>query len=173
MPTHPTSNAPQAQPLPATAIIAALWRRFAAMAYDGLTLLGISMAYGALVTLLGVAIYGAPSESSPNTHYQSMFQTGGTSELVMLGWVTCMVGFYVFFWQRSGQTLGMRAWRLKVVDEHNPLQRLSWVRCTQRAAWGFLSLALAGAGYWYLWFNRRQQCLHDQLTQTCVVVIPK
>lgn len=147
---------------------APLWRRFAALVYDSLILLAISMAYGALVTLTGVLNGQAQTEK-----YQPMFHTGGTAELVLIGWILCLVFFYVGFWHRSGQTLGMRAWRLKLIDAHNSDTKVSIARCLQRAAWGVTSLAFLGLGYGYRFISPTKQCLHDKLTHTQVIVLPK
>ncbi|MDZ7923233.1 MAG: RDD family protein [Marinagarivorans sp.] len=147
---------------------APLWRRFAALVYDSLILLAISMAYGALVTLTGALNGQAQSEK-----YQPMFHAGGIAELVLIGWISCLVFFYVGFWHRSGQTLGMRAWRLKLIDAHNSDTKVSISRCLQRAAWGVPSLVFLGLGYGYRFISPTKQCLHDQLTRTQVIVIPK
>lgn len=149
---------------------APLWRRFAALGYDSLILLAISMAYGGLVTGLG-AFAGNASGAGPD--YQPMFKTGGAGELVLLGWIISLASFYIGFWYRSGQTVGMRAWRLSLVDINNPNQHPSFVRCCQRAAWGILSFSFAGIGYWYRFANKDGQCLHDKLTHSAVVVLPK
>lgn len=148
---------------------APLWRRFAALIYDSLILLAISMAYGALATGIG-AMLGLGSKSSEQ--YQPMFATGGMGELVMLGWILSLSCFYVWFWHRSGQTVGMRAWRLCLVDTHSNTPP-SLIKCSQRAAWGLLSLLAAGAGYWYRFLSPTGQCLHDKLTATQVLVLPK
>jgi uncharacterized RDD family membrane protein YckC len=148
--------------------IAPLWRRFAAMLYDSLILLAISMAYGAGITLLGIGLGNKPSRD-----YQPMFQTGGAGELILLGWLVCLVGFYIGFWYRSGQTVGMRTWRLRLVDQNNPNQPPSFVRCCQRAALGLLSFWLFGLGYWYRYIDKDGHCLHDKLTKSAVVVLPK
>ncbi len=160
-PATPTSNAQQQNSAP-------LWRRLAALVYDSLILLAISMAYGALVTLTG-ALGGQTQEAK----YQPMFHAGGSAELVLIGWILCLVFFYVGFWQRSGQTLGMRAWRLKLVDAHDNNAKISMSRCLQRAAWGAPSVIFFGLGYWYRFISPTRQCLHDKLTRTQVIVIPK
>ena len=95
--------------------IAPLWRRFAAMFYDSLILLAISMAYGAVVTALG-AILLPPAEQD----YQPMFEAGTLKELVTLGWLCTLVLFFSFFWHKSGQTVGMKAWRIQIVDVDHP-----------------------------------------------------
>lgn len=157
-------------PQPITLPIGApLWRRFAALIYDSLILLAISMAYGALATIIGATL----GLGSPNAEqYQPMFSTGGIGELVLLGWILTLASFYIGFWQRSGQTVGMRAWRLCLIDLDTN-KPPSLIRCSQRAAWGMLSLLLAGIGYWYQFFSPKGQCLHDKLTSTTVIVLPK
>ena len=162
-----STHSPATSAAPLQVETAPLWRRFAAMGYDSLILLAISMAYGALVTAIGAQL----SETSED--FQPMFATGGSGELVTLGWLLTLAGFYIVFWRRSGQTVGMKAWRLQLVQADNPSCQPSLLRCSQRAAWGLLSLVMLGAGYWYRWFNASGQCLHDKLTHTQVIVLPK
>lgn len=151
---------------------APLWRRFAAMVYDVFLLGAISMAYGAIVTAIG-AIFGTKQTQD----YEPMFATGGLGELVLLGWVLSLATFYVLSWHYRGQTVGMKAWRLQVVDdaaqEAPPFKHPSMVRAAQRSAWGLLSFTLLGAGYWYRFFDRENRCLHDMLSNTRVIVLPK
>src|SRR5690606_10904206 len=90
---------------------AGVFRRFAAMTYDSLLLMAISIGYYALAVLLNVLIQGAPPEGQK-------VQWGYWNWLVFCGWIIVLVYFFCFFWRKSGQTLGMRAWRMKVVD-HN------------------------------------------------------
>lgn len=147
---------------------APLWRRFAALFYDSLILLALSMAYGALITAIGAQIMPLSPQD-----YQPMFTAGGSGELILLGWILCLAAFYIIFWRRSGQTIGMKAWRLQLVNAAQPSQPPSWTRCSQRAAWGLFCLIFAGIGYWYRFINPTGQCLHDKLTQTQVIVLPR
>lgn len=142
---------------------APLWRRFAALSYDGLLLLALSLGYGGMVTLLGVLVSEQIAED-----YQPMF----TGFWFPAGWVLTLVMFYCWFWRRSGQTLGMRTWRIQVVAPANSDQSPRWSQCFQRAFWGFLALLLGGAGYWYRFFDKDGDCLHDRLSRTRVVVLP-
>lgn len=140
-------------------------RRFAAMVYDSLLLVAVGIAYGALVTALNVLIQGAPQE-------REAIEWGPWQPLVFLGLIATLVGFYYFFWGRSGQTLGMRAWRLKLVDDQthslaSPKQRLG------RALLAPLSMAVFGLGYFWAWFDPQGHTLHGRLTATRVLVLPK
>lgn len=69
--------------------------------------------------------------------------------------------FYIGFWIRGGQTLGMRAWRIKVVN--NDAKFLGWKQCVLRFVLGVLSF---GVTYFYMLFNKRGDALHDMLSRT-------
>ncbi len=82
-----------------------------------------------------------------------------------------IAGFYLFFWRKSGQTLGMQAWRLKLVaaDGGKP----GWGACLLRCLVAPFSLALAGIGYWLAWFHPQRLTLHDRLSHSRVILMPK
>lgn len=148
---------------------APLWRRFAALVYDIFLLGAISMAYGAIVTAIGAA-FGAGQTQD----YSPMFKAGGVGELVLLGWVLTLAAFYVLSWHFRGQTVGMKAWRLQVIDAASTdTQHPSLIRAAQRSAWGLLSFAMLGVGYWYRFIDSEKRCLHDKLSRTQVIVLPK
>lgn len=151
---------PQKTPRPA-----GLLRRFAAMVYDSLLLMAIGLAYGAVITLLNVLIQGTPAQGEA-------IQWGHWRFPLFIGLLSVWVGFFYYFWGRSGQTLGMRAWRLKLVDETSgqlasPQQRLA------RGLVAPLSLLLAGLGYFWLWVDPGRHTAHGRLTGTRVWLMPK
>ena len=80
-----------------------------------------------------------------------------------VGWL-----FFDWFWRHGGQTLGMRAWRLKLVDDGDvPLTRArTFVRYT-------LGCVLFGVTYVSVPFDERRRAMHDRLTRTRVVRAPK
>ncbi len=94
--------------------------------------------------------------------------SGSGVQLVLVGeWL----GFYLFFWRRQGQTLGMAAWRITLVDEQG--QPPSLQQCLIRALTAPLSMACLGIGYLWFYFSDSQQTWHDRLSHTMVVHIPK
>ena len=141
---------------------APLWRRFAALLYDSFILLAISMLYGALVTLIYVMTTGNTSDN-----YQPMMD----GWWFQLGWVLSLVSFYLFFWYRGGQTVGMRAWRLRLVSANQA--PLSAKQCLLRAALAPFCLAACGLGYFWAWIDQQSDCLHDKLSHTRVLLLPK
>lgn len=158
-PNDPTSLSPAPAP-------AGLFRRLAAMVYDSLLLMAIGLAYGALVTGLNVLAQGAPPEGEA-------IQWGVWRLPVFIGLLTVLMGFFYFFWGRSGQTLGMRAWRLKLVDAREPTTMASPKQRLGRVLLAPLSLALFGLGYLWRWLDPERHTLHGRLTQTRILLMPK
>jgi len=85
--------------------------------------------------------------------------------------VGIVVAFFGWFWTRRGQTLGMTAWRLKVVREDGAL--LTWADSIKRLAAACVSLFAFGLGYFWIWIDRDRLAWHDRWTRTRVVMVPK
>jgi len=92
------------------------------------------------------------------------------SALAWLLWITCwcVTGAYaVGSWRRGGQTLGMRPWRLYVLDARGgsaPARALF-----VRYAVGTLSLVAGGLGFWWAWFDRDRLTWHDRASGTRII----
>lgn len=70
---------------------------------------------------------------------------------------------------RTGQTWGMKALRLRVVDGKTG-GSITRGRAWGRAAFGsFLSAQLLGFGYWWAFFDDRNRTLHDLVCTTVVI----
>ena len=90
--------------------------------------------------------------------------------LTFTGWLASLMGYYYICWRKQGQTLGMKAWRLKLQQASGHLA--SPQQCILRVILAPLSLVCLGIGYlWCLLPNKG--CLHDLLSQTEVVVLNK
>lgn len=93
----------------------------------------------------------------------------GLLEFVVLWAIT---GAYATVsWHRGGQTLGMRPWRLRVVDIDGGQPR--WPCLWLRYAIGTLSLLLAGLGFWWAWLDRSRVTWHDRYSGTRMVRVNK
>lgn len=134
---------------------APLWRRLVAATYDVLLLAGIWLA----------AIFSA----------WLIAQLFGTSVLppafVRAYLFLLTFGFFGWFWTHEGQTLGMRAWRLRVrrVDG-GPL---NWSTAMLRFAVALLSWSVGGLGMIWCLLDAQRRSWHDIATQTEVIVLPK
>jgi uncharacterized RDD family membrane protein YckC len=85
-------------------------------------------------------------------------------ELCLLG---IALGFFAGFWTRGGQTLGMRAWRVRVVtDGGGPLGP---ARAALRFAAGVAAFVPAGLGFWWGLLDRDRRGWQDRWTRTRVV----
>lgn len=78
--------------------------------------------------------------------------------------------FFAGFWRHGGQTLGMRAWRIRVVADGG--ERLDWPRALARFAAALVAVLPAGLGLWWSAFDARGRGWHDRWTQTRVVRTP-
>lgn len=145
---------------------AGLGRRLMALLYDGLLLIAIwFLVAGAWVLLYPLTDFpveqiNGVTRADPRMLHGVLFPL-----LIVTTW-----GFYAWFWLHGGQTLGMRAWRLLSRDYRR--RSMSLWQTVVRFLGGFISWATLGAG-WLLVLLPPNQTLHDRLSATETVVVPK
>jgi len=129
-------------------------RRFAALIYDGFLLAAVLM----IITFVPVMI----------TDQAVLPETFGPWVYVYRGvLVAAIAGYYILNWTRSGQTLGMKAWRLRTVtDRGDPL---GFRAALLRFVWGVVAWAPAALGVLWLYLDPDHLALHDRLSRTRVV----
>ncbi len=129
---------------------AGLMRRFAALLYDGLLLAGVWFfaTFVALIVRHGAAI--APASLWFDAY---LFAVGGL--------------FFGGFWTHGGQTLGMRAWRIRV-QQHDGAP-LTWLIALRRYGLAWVSLLLLGGGFFWLLVDKNRLTLHDRWSGTEVI----
>lgn len=141
-------------PAPAISTPAHLGWRLLAMLYDSLPLAALWIAVGALSLLLHAGV--------PVVPWSLLFW------LQVLALWTVSGVYLVMSWQRGGQTLGMRPWRLRLfASDKRPLTigRL-WLR------YGLATLSLVtGVGMLWSLFDRQRRCWHDIGARTHVLRI--
>ncbi|MGQ0798530.1 MAG: RDD family protein [Pseudomarimonas sp.] len=134
-------------PLPTSAgatLPAHLGWRLLAMLYDSLPLAALWIAVSALSLLLHAGVPIAP--------WSLLFWLQ-----VLALWIVS--GLYlVISWQRGGQTLGMRPWRLRLCSGDQQPLRLG--RLWLRYVLATISLA-TGIGLLWSLFDRQRRCWHD------------
>jgi uncharacterized RDD family membrane protein YckC len=150
---------PDADPATGSPTPAGLLRRLGAMLYDALLVLALLM----VVTALLLPLTGGEAIA---LHRHPVLEYA--YRLVLLAVV---VGFNGLFWTRSGQTLGMASWRLRVEREDGRL--LGWRDVLRRLAWAVVSLLPLGLGYLWVLFDPQSRAWHDRLSRTRVIVLPK
>lgn len=131
---------------------AALGRRYLSLFYEALLL--------AAVVWAAAFLYSAVEQSFKLVHVRPLFQV----------YLASVVGIYfVTQWVRGGQTLAMKAWRLRV--ERHDGKALIPAQAVARYA-----IALTGTlalGLTFLWplVDRDRAFLHDRLARTRIVRI--
>jgi uncharacterized RDD family membrane protein YckC len=132
---------------------AGLFRRLMAMFYDSLLLISALLVTTVLVM---IATRGAPLYHNP--FYQTLL------------FLICFA-FHGGFWMHGGQTLGMRAWRLRVQDRHGGPITI-W-QALLRFMVAIPSLAAGGIGLLWMLVDRKHLTLYDRASESTVVLLPK
>jgi uncharacterized RDD family membrane protein YckC len=135
-----------------------LLRRLAAIIYDTLLVLPLIMATVALAMGLRALLGAAADSLLPPIIVQTLT-------------IFCCIGFFAVFWLKSGQTLGMQAWRIKLVPL--PGNELTFGRVVTRCGSALFSAAFFGLGYLWCLVDKRKRCWHDYLSGTELVLLPK
>jgi uncharacterized RDD family membrane protein YckC len=78
-----------------------------------------------------------------------------------------LFAYFSIFWMRSGQTLAMKTWRIRLVDRDGKLIGLK--QALLRFVLAFLGLGLFGLSIVWAGFDRDRQFLHDRLAGTRLV----
>jgi uncharacterized RDD family membrane protein YckC len=144
---------------PAPPIAAPLWRRLAALGYDLMPLLALWMLTAGLVLL---AFRGEVDVAHQPPLYHLCLQAA---------LLAVTATYFVVSWTRGGQTIGMRAWRIRVADAqgHSPRLRQALLRFVVALP----AAALAGAGFIWCLFDRDRRAWHDLAAGTRLVGVPK
>ena len=128
------------------------FRRLLALFYDLLLIAGILLSF----TLLIVIINGGAISSF----------LGGN--LILLSYFLISFIFYVYFWRfNDGQTLGMQAWKIKLVADDN--QAISIKSMLQRLVLGLLFGSIAGLNFFVILFRSDKKSLNDIFSKTRIV----
>jgi uncharacterized RDD family membrane protein YckC len=146
-----------------------LLRRLGALCYDGLLLLGL--------------LFFATAVLLPFRGGQA-FRSGDWGYDIYL--IAVVFLFFGWFWTRDGQTLGMRAWKIRLTAAKGG--PVTW----RQSAWRFLpallslglfylgaglwpkagnwaalsSFGLLGLGFCWAWVDREKRCWHDLIAHT-------
>ncbi|PID46766.1 MAG: hypothetical protein CSB47_02270 [Proteobacteria bacterium] len=75
--------------------------------------------------------------------------------------------FYGWFWTHGGQTLGMRAWKLKLLAEDGG--RISWLQAFFRFCYALLSWLPLGLGFLWVLIDKNNKAWHDKTSHTFIV----
>ena len=132
---------------------AGMLSRLLAMFYDSLLLFSVLLIATALALMF--------TRGTLNYH-NPFFRTGL--------FLTCF-SFYSWFWLHGGQTLGMRAWRLRVQRING--QPITIWQALLRFLVAIPALACAGLGFFWMLVDRDKMTLYDRFSESVVVRLPR
>lgn len=144
------------------------FRRLGALLYDALIVFAWLWAVTAVYMYLRSLGFDSDDAYKQWVEANKQSEDWGLSITLLLS----LLLFYVFFWMRGGQTLGMQAWRIKVVpsEEAGPP---FLTRCIARFFLACLSWACFGLGFAWALFDPNKQTAHDRLSKTKTILLPK
>ena len=136
-----------------------VWRHMLALLYDTFLIIPLIMAANALLMALYVNLF-----MNFDTTQEIRLPAGAVQVVVIL----CIALFYWIFWRRGGQTLGMQAWRIKLVS--NEGAQLTTPQIALRLVGALLSGLILGILWKYL--DRDGYYWHDRLSKTHLILLP-
>ena len=137
-------------------IDAGFFKRVFSLIYDSLAIIGIILSLSLLLVLL-------------NGGYAEENSIAGLIQLLII----TLSGpcFYTYFWiANKGQTLGMQAWKIKLISQKKDL---SVALCLLRCFVSIISFLILGMGYFLILIHKENKSLSDLLTDTQIIDIKK
>ncbi len=148
-----------------TYAVAGFLPRIAAIIYDTVVIAAVLLLAGAIALLItyGLSLAGYVDQQAFQTDAGLILSQSIVFQIYI--WAV-YIGFYVYFWTKGGQTLGMRAWRLRVQNHDN-------TDITATQALIRLSTAAFGLGNILVLFSRDNNAFQDLWAKTQVVRLTK
>lgn len=148
---------------------AGFFRRLAAMLYDVLVAVAVGMC--AAMTMLVAMLLLVENNILSNQgyeHFSDLIQHSISYQLTLQVWVALwVVGFFLWFWRNGGQTIGMRAWRLRLFSTND--KPFGYGRAFLR-----LLCSLGGLGTLLVLFDfKSKQSLQDRIAKTEILMLSK
>lgn len=81
------------------------------------------------------------------------------------------MAFFGWFWTHGGQTLGMRAWKIRAVGIAG--QPLNWRQALIRSFVAMLGAAVFGLGFLWMLVDSRRRCWQDIASDSQVIFLGK
>ncbi len=135
-------------------------RRLAAILYDSVLIFALLLFASAIITLPVAFLVGEVAAEQL-----------ATNPLFRLWLSLIPLFFYLWFWTHGGETLGMRAWRLRIIRENGSALRLK--DALIRLLVASFSTLLLGSGFLWMLIDRDSLTWHDRISKTQLILITK
>ncbi len=140
-----------------------LARHLLAIIYDSILLIPVLMITG-LITLGFSAVMIGDSPEGNLALYPPIF----VRQLVI---VVTIFSFFSWFWIKNGQTLGMQAWRIKLISTNGG--KINPTQIAIRLMVALFSAGCFGLGYLWVLFEAKNRSWHDIVSRTRLVLLSK
>ena len=148
-------------PDPTTVHRPGLGRYLACLAYESLLVL----AWLFILGVLFLALKTAWTHVAPGGTLQ--VPSGAERLLLQLWYFGGLTAYFVFFWVRSGQTLAMKTWKIRLVSlDGGPVRPLQALARVLVAA---MAIPLLGLAWLWAFGSPSRLWLHDQLSKTWLI----
>lgn len=126
------------------------FRRLAAIFYDSILLLALLFAATALLLP-----FNSGSAFTPNQTFYLFY-------LIIVSFL-----FFGWFWTHGGQTLGLQAWKIKVIAENG--QEIGWKFALLRFLCAIFSWMACGLGFFWILIDKENRSWHDRLSKSRLI----
>lgn len=144
-------------------------RRLAAIIYDALVAVAVGMCAGLVFMVVSMILFQQGwIDPQGHEHFMDFFQRSLLFTTLSQIWVALWVsGFFLWFWKNGGQTIGMRAWRLRLFSTSD--EPMGYARAVLRLVFSFL-----GVGTILVLFDPKNKLsLQDRVAKTEVLILTK
>jgi len=135
-------NINEKAPPPHTNSYCPLLRRLLIMLYDGVILFGLLIVASAIALPIG---------SVEKVAFEDFWFT--------LWLILVCFAYLGGCWRYGGMTVGMRAWKVKLVSENGDV--ITWSRCLLRFMTALASAGAFGVGFLWVLVDRKKRSWHD------------
>jgi len=181
-------------------IPATIYRRIFALIYDGLLTFAVMMLASMIPTIMTTnyiehekqSTYScllpsflempSPTKHAPgnvrnalcmSSHFSLQLSTTlNTRNPFFVTYIFTIFFLYTaWFWTQGGQTLGMRAWKIRLETLNG--DHVTWLQAFIRWLLSLVSFILFGAGFIWMLFDRKKRTFYDLLCKTQIINVEK
>jgi len=143
-----------------------LMKRLLAIIYDLFLLIAICFMVASLVSIITTYLLNDLNAITKEHPYYLLNQVIMLSTIFITGF-----SFYVWFWAKGGQTLGMKTWMLRLVSDNG--NNITRKQAAIRALTAVLSWSVFGLGFLWSIVDSRKRTWHDILSASHLVQLEK
>ena len=149
------------------------FKRLVVISYDGLLLLAVCLFSSAILMALFLAVAPEPFYLDPSLLDAEKIATLSPlgrlvgNVLVTLNCLSVSFFFFGWFWTHGGQTLGMKAWKLYLIQPDGKF--ISWRGALIRYLVAIVSWLCMGLGFTWILLNKKKRAWHDIASNSQII----